>query len=292
MNRSTAISLALMLVGGGILVAQAAFRGTGVVHVREEPVKTASESITFSRDVVVPPQERNAPGVRISAARTVGLWVAALLTLCIFSFLYGDNPFYRLAEAVFVGVSAAYAMTVGFWTEIVQNLLGNLVPELMRAWGVYGLGQETQTDWSYLAPLVLSVMMLWRLAPVGGWIARWPLAFFIGATAGFRLLAYFESDFTRQIGLTILPLIVTTTGNGIDWNATLGNLIVVIGVLSCLVYFFFSVEHTGVVGKVSRLGIWFLMIAFGASFAYTVMGRIALLVERLQFMFRDWLGIT
>jgi hypothetical protein len=64
-----------------------------------------------------------------------------------------------------------------------------------------------------------------------------------------------------------------------------------VGVLSGLVYFFFSVEHKGVFGATARLGIWFLMITFGAGFGYTVMGRIALLAERLEFLFDDWLWI-
>ena len=63
------------------------------------------------------------------------------------------------------------------------------------------------------------------------------------------------------------------------------------GVLSCLVYFFFSIEHTGVVGHTARLGIWFLMITFGAAFGYTVMGRIALLAIRIEFLFDDWLWL-
>jgi hypothetical protein len=62
-------------------------------------------------------------------------------------------------------------------------------------------------------------------------------------------------------------------------------------VLSCLVYFFFSVEHRGIVGGISRLGIWFLMITFGAGFGYTVMGRIALLSDRFEFLFYDWLWL-
>ena len=66
---------------------------------------------------------------------------------------------------------------------------------------------------------------------------------------------------------------------------------ILVCVLSCLVYFFFSIEHKGVVGKTARLGIWFLMITFGAGFGYTVMGRIALLSERLQFLFDDWLWL-
>jgi hypothetical protein len=45
-----------------------------------------------------------------------GIWVAAFLTICIFSFLYEDNPFYKFAEHLFVGVSAGYFMATTFRT--------------------------------------------------------------------------------------------------------------------------------------------------------------------------------
>ena len=41
-----------------------------------------------------------------------GVWVAALLTLCIYSFLYRDNPFYRFAEHLFVGISVGYGIVL------------------------------------------------------------------------------------------------------------------------------------------------------------------------------------
>jgi hypothetical protein len=56
-----------------------------------------------------------------------------------------------------------------------------------------------------------------------------------------------------------------------------------------MVYFFFSIEHKGFIGKTAKVGIWFMMITFGASFGYTVMGRIALLAARLEFLFGEWL---
>ena len=34
----------------------------------------------------------------------IGVWIAALLTLGIFSFLYKDNPVYKFCEHLFVGV--------------------------------------------------------------------------------------------------------------------------------------------------------------------------------------------
>jgi hypothetical protein len=63
-----------------------------------------------------------------------------------------------------------------------------------------------------------------------------------------------------------------------------------IGALSVLVYFFFSLEHRGFVGGVSRVGIYTLMIAFGASFGYTIMARVSLLIGRMQFLMFDWIG--
>ena len=55
--------------------------------------------------------------------------------------------------------------------------------------------------------------------------------------------------------------------------------------------FFFSIEHKGIVGKTAKVGIWCLMITFGAAFGYTVMGRIALLAIRLEFLMDDWLWL-
>lgn len=229
------------------------------------------------------------PAVVFNWSRTIGLWIAALGTLAIMSFLWGDNVFYKLAEAVVVGASAAYAMVVGFWTGIIQNLFGKLTPSLMRDTVLPGLPDTQHTEWIYIIPLVLSALMLWRLAPVGGWISRWPLAFFIGATAGIRLVAYLDADFVQQISNTIMPLIVADNKQGLLYGESIGNCITVIGVLTCLVYFFFSFEHTGVVGGTARVGIWFLMITFGAGFGFTVMGRIALISERFKFLFIDWL---
>ena len=61
--------------------------------------------------------------------------------------------------------------------------------------------------------------------------------------------------------------------------------------MACLTYFFFSIEHKGVVGRTAKVGIWVLMITFGAGFAYTVMGRITLLTQRIEFLFGDWLRL-
>ena len=70
------------------------------------------------------------------------------------------------------------------------------------------------------------------------------------------------------------------------------NPILIVGVACCLVYFFFSKEQKGLFGRVAKVGIWVLMVTFGAGFGYTVMGRIALLVGRAEFLLYDWLGMS
>jgi hypothetical protein len=227
---------------------------------------------------------------RVSVSRTIGVWVAALFTLFIFSFLYKDNPLYKIAEASVVGVSAAYWMVIGFWDVIVPNLFGKVAPALVRQWAIPGL--EDPPNYWYLVPLVLGVMLLWRLSPRGAWIGRWPLAFVIGTTAGIRLIGFLQADFLSQIRNTVIPLVAVEASTGtFDFWASAKNLTIVIGVLAGLVYFFFSIEHKGVVGKTARLGIWFLMVTFGAAFGYTVMGRIALFAIRLEFLFDNWLWL-
>lgn len=231
-----------------------------------------------------------AGNARFSLSRTLGTWVAAIFTLSILSFLYKDNPFYKFAEAVVVGVSAAYWMVVSFWDVIVPNLFGKLAPAWVQSWAMPGLAPVYDTDWYwYLVPLLLGVMLIWRLSPKGAWISRWPLAFIIGTTAGLRMVGFLKADFLSQIRNSIMPLFVP--GSPSPVGDTVANLLIVGGVLCCLVYFFFSVEHKGVVGHVSRIGIWFLMITFGAGFGYTVMGRIALLAIRMEFLFDDWLWL-
>jgi hypothetical protein len=243
-------------------------------------------------------KDPNQSDITLSWPRTIGLWLAAFFTLAIFSFLYADNVFYKFAEASFIGVSAAYWMVIGFWKTLVPKLFGALTPELVMSWVQPSLNPvSTRQWWSMLLALLLGLMMLWRLAPRGGWIGAWPLAFIVGVTAGVKIVSHVESDLMAQGLATMQPVVqlVPAAGGGTDWYAslwpTLANALVLVGVICTLVYFLFSVQHKGAVGAASRVGVWYLMITFGASFGFTVMGRIALLAARFEFLFDDWLWL-
>ncbi len=227
----------------------------------------------------------------MSWSRTIGLWLAAIFTLFILSFLVGDNPAYKFAEAMVVGTSAGYVMVIGLWDVFVPNLLAKLFPVMVQSWSLPGMDATVGMQLLYIIPAILIVMLLMQLMPSGGWISRWPIAFFIGITAGYRMIGYVEADLVAQIKAAIIPLYQTGADGTFAIWATMNAFLLTIATLSAMVYFFFSIEHKGLVGKTARLGIWFLMITFGASFGYTVMGRIALLAQRLEFLFGDWLHL-
>ncbi len=204
----------------------------------------------------------------------IGIIVGAGLTLALYTFLYKDNPLFKLAEHIFVGVAAAYSFG--------QVWYSTLYPEVIARLGGLQGGATGDRYW-YLVPTVLGLLMLTRLSRPLGWLSRFAFAFVVGLGSGFAIPRVISSFLLAQIEPTLTPL--TWSAEGLDL------LLILIGVVSVLVYFFFSVEHRGAVGAVSKVGIWFLMVSFGASFGYTIMARISLLIGRMTFLLGSWLHL-
>ena len=203
------------------------------------------------------------------------IWISALLSLSIMSFLYRDNPFYKFAEHLFVGVANGYAVTF-YWHNI---LVPVLFDPLFR-----------QGKLLLIIPFIVGILYLTRFIPRISWLVRIPIGITIGYYSGASIPATIQASIIKQIQGTIL-----TPENFTSWHAgSLGivwSIILFIGVLCTVSYFYFSKEHKGVLGITSRIGIVFVMIGFGAAFGYTVMARVSLLIGRLQFLLRDWLGV-
>ena len=220
----------------------------------------------------------------------LSIWIAALLTLCVFSFLYKDNPFYKFAEHLFVGVSAGYYIILNFWTVIYPNMWDPLMKAL-RGQGVNaghaGMFAAEIGDYRgwLVIPGVLGVLLFTRLFGKIGWLSRWSLAIIIGVYAGLKTTGFAQGDFVAQVQGSLQPL---WTGN---IGSSLNAVIFTVGLASSLLFFFYSREHKGALGVASKLGIFFLMASFGAGYGYTVMSRVSLLIGRCQFLLQDWLGV-
>ena len=128
-----------------------------------------------------------------------------------------------------------------------------------------------------MIPFILGIFMLLRLVPKLGWLARWAIAYIVGMAAGLRFYGFLNSNVLNQIKASAIDFTS-------DWGTIINGLIVFIGTLTGLIYFFYSTEHKGVVGRLSRIGIYFLMIKFGAAFGFAVMGRISLLIGQFNYL--------
>lgn len=186
------------------------------------------------------------------------IWYTAgvILTLCIFSFLIKDNPFYKFAERLVAGVAA------GYWTMLIfhTNFRDKVILTMQHG------------QWAYIVPILLGIGMWMRFSQKRSWISRYSIAFYIGISTGVSVPVFMYTAIFKQLSATIIPF------------DTITNVLVIIGVLCSLFYFFFSKAHTGAFGVASKIGIYTLMVGFGAGFGLTVMGRVALLVQRIIYM--------
>lgn len=205
----------------------------------------------------------------------LGIWVAAFLTLCIFSFLYKDNPFYKLAEHIYVGSSAAYMLVNCYFFTIKPMLLDKFV------------ASNAMGKWALVMPVFFSMAMLLRIVPRISWISRWAIAFTIGIGAGIGITTGIHGFILPQVKATFLPLFVK--GN---IGESVNNIILIAGVLTSLFFFYFSKEHKGSFKTPVLIGRYFIMVALGASFGYTVMARLSLLIGRIYFLLHSWLHIV
>lgn len=223
----------------------------------------------------------------MNVTHDLGIWVGALLTLCIFSFLYKDNPLYKFAEHLFVGVSAGYYIVLNYWTVIDANLLS----PLRAAFGGRLEGGPLRIDQGdyralLVVPGVLGVLLFTRLVGRLSWMSRWSLAVVIGVYAGLKTTGFAQGDLVAQVQASLIPLWIP----GNPW-ASFNAILFMVGLMTSLLFFFYSREHRGALGWSSKAGIWFLMVSFGAGYGYTVMSRVSLLIGRFQFLFVDWLHI-
>lgn len=216
---------------------------------------------------------------------SIWTWIAAFLTLMIFSFLYKDNPFYRFAEHLFVGVSLGYVVIIYWYNQLVPYLINPMInvghawPHLSRVW----------LDALLVVPAILGLLFLSMFTKKYSYLILLPLAVLLGMDNGLAVPPTLQAEVIKQAQGTLLgihsPFLAGQTFLFIN------GLLILIGVIATLSYFFFSREHKGVLGVASKVGIWFIMLGFGASFGYTVMARLSLLVGRVQFLFTDWIHI-
>lgn len=185
--------------------------------------------------------------------------VGAFFTLCIFSFLYKDNPLYQMSEQLLVGIALGYGFVLAFDRVVIPFLYQPLF---------------LQRQWILIIPAIIGIFYLFRFSRKLSWLSRYPIAFsMMGVGAGVALSMH--NIILVQMRQAMVPI------------ENFNLFLIFIGTLLVLLYFFFSKAHSGLYGKFVNVGKWYMMVGFGASFGLTVMARISLLIGRIQFLVND-----
>ncbi len=220
------------------------------------------------------------------AAGVVGLWVAAILTLVVYSYLFADTALFRLAEYVFVGVAAGYAVIIAWH--------GVLVPRAGAFW------DAPRENLGLVVWLILGLLLFVRKVPSIDWLSKIPVAYLFGVGVALAIGGALAGSLIPQLGATIISLSPERWGGGRSGlEIALYQALLVAGTLGTLLYFYFTTGKgsplPGVWVKIARLwgglGKWMILITFGAFFASAVISRVSLLLGRLQFLAADWLGL-
>lgn len=216
--------------------------------------------------------------------------VAGFATIAIFSFLIAENRFYRLFEHLYIGVAAGLGLVIPIknylWPQVLVPLFGLDIVQYPD--GTFSK-EYSYFNLLYIPPMLFGLLFYFTYSRKHSWLAKLVIGFLLGMSGGIAFKGFFN-DMMPQFVSSFKPLVVFTDGK-LDLLASFSNSVFVITLFSVMYYFFFSFKRTAEGGKkITVLGRWLMMVCFGAFFGSTVMARMALLVERLQFLLGDWAG--
>lgn len=178
-------------------------------------------------------------------ADTISMLIASGLMVMMWTYLYRDNPIYKVSEAVLIGTSGGFYTIVGF-----QSIYkGNIV-------------QMLQGDLSQVIGFILLLLLFATFIPSIRWVSRIPMTFLIIVSMSVTAAGSIPATFIGQSVATFTSL---TDING---------LVMAVSVITVLFYFIFSIEHKGSAGSVARIGRVFLIAGLGGQYAYFVTTRI------------------
>lgn len=215
---------------------------------------------------------------------TATIVFAGIGTLAIFSFLIKENPFYRFFEHLFIGVSAGLLPILTIRNLLYPNVIGPLIGADVQ---IFPDGEiaNPYNDWNllFIIPLFIGLFYYAVFVPKISWLSRLVVGISLGYSAGLSIKGFF-AEMTPQVLGSFKPLYVPG-----DLGESINNSVFVITLLLVMYYFFCTFKGDSSSHNSARYTArLLLMVCFGAFFGSTVMARMALLVERLQFLIGEW----
>jgi hypothetical protein len=197
----------------------------------------------------------------------IGGWLAAVMIVWIYSFVYKDNVLYRLAEHLFVGTAAGYSIALSL-DSLNRTAFGQMVKGVQY--------------WHLIIPIILGITFFFKYSKKYYWVARYGVGVNVAVGAALALRAAPMANIIKQINAAVLPLWVAG-----DPLKTFNNWLMILITLGGLTYFIFTFfpKTEGKAGPVRiaykalvTIGIYGMMVGFGYLFANTIMTRVGFLI--------------
>ena len=209
----------------------------------------------------------------------IGEFIAVVFTIMVLLYAFGDNPLFRLAIHVFIGVAAGYAGGVAYHSVIVPHLVDPLLSLL---------DPVPQVDIFLLIRIFLVLLLLAKISPRTAILGNPATAFLVGIGAAVAIGGAVQG--------TIFPLVESSTTFFEQYPDLLWSLFVgvftFIGTITSLVYFHFGArglpnqtpQRRPFIRIIAWIGQLFISITFGVLFASVYVSALTALVERMYFM--------
>jgi hypothetical protein len=206
-----------------------------------------------------------------------GIYIGAICTIALMTLIYRENAFYRFFEHVFIGLAAGFSIVV-------------LIKEILDPFLYQPVFQKGEWYWTFV--FMFGLLFYFIHSRKYNWLSRLPIGFLMGFSAG-QAFQGFANTYLPQLAKSFRPLYVTTPNGSLDVAQAVNNLIFMIVLVTVMSYFFFSFEQKNrVIRNSAQFGRWVMMVAFGAIFGTTIMARMALLFDRMYYIFSDWLRLV
>jgi hypothetical protein len=205
--------------------------------------------------------------------------IGLILTVMIFSYLIGDNPLFRIAVYLFIGVASGYAATI-VWYDV-------LVPKLFQRLATTDPNQLLLS----VIPLLFGVSLLAKLSPRISWIGNFAMAVLVGVGAAAAVGGALLGSLMPQARASIDAFDFRSAGGG--GNAVLKlveGTVMLFGTAFTLASFHFSAARAAdgtpkrnpILDGIARVGRIFIAITLGVLFAGVYMAALTAMIERLS----------
>jgi len=203
------------------------------------------------------------------------VWISALMTICSFSLLYGDNALFRFGEYTYTAIVVAHSVVTG-----ISTLQSRFLPLYTGAKPLL------------IIPLVLGLMSLFVVWRRYAWIASIPIAVMIGVGTGLSMRALIATEILSNIKAGIRESSMILVGPPIT---RLGYLVRVVFTITGVFYLLFTVGHRGKLSKplsyLREFGKYAFLSYLGLSVGNAIMQHSGLATSAISRLLKQWLGL-